>query len=161
MEKKTVYYQEGNTVRKEEILVPSREEEILYNVPETEPEERTRVRRAPEPVRHVSPVRVGLAVALMTLTVLFGLLGFTFLSLNASVTASRSHIAELERTLSDLKAENAMAVNRLEAQVDLGEVYRIATDELGMVHPDGSEQIVYETQLREYVRQNEDIPRAQ
>ena len=156
MEKKTVYYQEGNTVRKEIITVPSREEEILY-LPETEEEQQPRraVRQAP----HLNKVKVAGIVLLASLTILFGYLGFTFLSLNASLNASRSNIYRLETRLAQLKADNLIAANKLEAQVDLAEVYQIATTELGMVHSDENEQLVYSAELREYVRQYEDIPR--
>ena len=98
-------------------------------------------------------------VLLTSLTILFGYLGFTFLSLNASLNASRSNIYRLETRLAQLKADNLVAANKLEAQVDLAEVYQIATTELGMVHSDENEQLVYSAELREYVRQYEDIPR--
>ncbi len=156
MEKKTVFYQEGNTVRTREVLVPTREEEVL-SLPEREERQATR------PVRQTAPrfnwARAGLVVLLTSLTVLFGFLGFTFLSLNASITASRSNIYRLENRLAELKAENLLAEDRLDAQVDLADVYRIATEQLGMIYPDENEQITYSEQLREYVRQYEDIPR--
>lgn len=156
MEKKTVYYQEGNTVRKEIITVLSKEEEILA-LPETEEEQQPRRERQTTP--HLNKARLAGVILLTSMTVLFAFLGFTFLSLNASLTASRSNIYRLETKLAQLKADNLIAANKLEAQVDLAEVYQIATTELGMVHADENEQLVYEAGLREYVRQYEDIPR--
>ena len=155
MEKRTVYYQDGNTVRKEIRTVPSREEEILY-IPETEPEARPQPRRQAKAAP--SPAKIGMVVLMTSLTLLFGFLGFTFLSLNSSITTSRSNIYRLEKTLAQLKADNTLTENRLSAQVDLAEVYRVATEELGMVYPDANEQLTYEGELREYVRQYEDIP---
>ena len=64
----------------------------------------------------------------------------------------------MENQLAQLRAENQMTENRMEAQVNLAEVYEIATEQLGMVYPDSNAQVNYSEQLREYVRQYEDIP---
>ncbi len=156
MEKKAVFYQEGNTVRKEIVTVPSREEEILA-LPAREEQQQPRRERKPAP--QLNKARLAGVLLLTFVTVLFAYLGVTFLSLNASLTASRSNIYRLETRLAQLKADNLIAANKLEAQVDLAEVYQIATTELGMVHSDENEQLVYVAGLREYVRQYEDIPR--
>ena len=72
--------------------------------------------------------------------------------------SSRSHIAELEQKLADLRMSNELQTDKMNAEIDLAEIYQIATVQLGMVHGDGSETIAYDEQLREYVRQYEDIP---
>lgn len=152
MEKRTQIYQEGNTLRTRIITVPTRDEEILA-LPPRKPQPR------PQPQRRINWAGLGVFSLLTLLTVFFAVLCFSFLSLNASLSNSRSNIYQLENRLAELRAENQMMENRLEAQVDLREVYEIATEQLGMVYPDVDAQIGYSEQLREYIRQYEDIPR--
>ena len=66
----------------------------------------------------------------------------------------------MEEQLGDVRAENDVRENRRGAQMDLEEVYRIAVEEMGMVYPDNNEVVEYTEQMREYVRQYEDIPNS-
>ena len=150
MEKRTQIYQDGNTLRTRIVSVPTKDEEILA-VPKVRPQAK------PQP-RRLNWGRLAAFVFMMALTLTFAFMCFSFLSLNASATASRSNIYRLENRLAQLKAENQIIENRMEAQVDLAEVYEIATEQLGMVYPDANAQVSYSVQLREYVRQYEDIP---
>ena len=152
MEKRTVIYQEGNTLRTQIVSVPTKDEEIL-TLPKAEPKSQPQ-----EQPRRLNWARLAMFTFMMALTLAFAFMCFSFLSLNASVTASRSNIYRLENQLAQLRAENQMTENRMEAQVNLAEVYEIATEQLGMVYPDSNAQVNYSEQLREYVRQYEDIP---
>ena len=159
MEKRTQtfeeYYQEGNTVRTRVVERPLPEEELLRLPPEREDASRAaRPRRVPR----FDPAKVGAFVLLTALSVLLAFGGALYLRLNASVMSSRSHIAELEQKLADLRMSNELQTDKMNAEIDLAEIYQIATVQLGMVHGDGSETIAYDEQLREYVRQYEDIP---
>ena len=69
-----------------------------------------------------------------------------------------NRIASLEQQLVKARAENAVMENRLSAQMDLEEVFRIAVEEMGMVYPDENEVVEYTEQMREYVRQHENVP---
>ena len=153
MAQKWEYYQEGNAIRKR--LVNIEPEEALLTLPKQE--EKPESHPARKPARLNWP-RLGVMLLLSALTLVFAFLSFNFLKLNAGITESGKRIYQMEKTLAALKSENAMAVNRAQAEMDLAEVYRLATDRLGMVHADGNEQIAYQQQLREYVRQYEDIP---
>lgn len=150
MEKRTVIYQDGNTLRTRIVSVPTKDEEIL-SVPKSEPKAEPRTRQ-------LNLARLAFFALMMSLTVAFAVMCFSFLQLNASVTASRSNIYRLENRLAQLRAENQMIENRMEAQIDLEEVYEIATEQLGMVYPNANAQVSYTEQVREYVRQYEDIP---
>ena len=153
MEQKWEYYQDGNAIRKR--LITIEPEEALLNLPRQE--EKPQGLPVQKPVRINWP-KVGAMLLLSVLTLAFAFLSVTFLKLNAGITESGQRIYQMEKTLAALKAENAMTVNRAEAELDLASVYEIATGRLGMVHADGNEQITYQQQLREYVRQYENIP---
>ncbi|MBQ4425833.1 MAG: hypothetical protein II882_08895 [Lachnospiraceae bacterium] len=148
MKTQTYYYTEGNTVRRTAMPLPEQEDELLQL-----PQQEARRRRT------LRPLELVYTMLLAGLVVMFGLLCFHFLRANASLTASRNNIYRLENRLAELKADNNTTQNRLEAQTDLKEVYRVATEELGMVYPDNNEHILFDSQAREYVRQYEDIPR--
>nr|MBQ6242527.1 hypothetical protein [Lachnospiraceae bacterium] len=159
MEKRTElfkeYYQEGNTVRTRVVERPLPDEELLLLPPEQEdPSAAARPRRMPR----LDPAKIGAFVLLTALSVLLAFGGILYLRLNASVMASRTHIAEMEKELAALKVSNELQADKMNAEIDLAEIYQIATVQLGMVHGDGSETIGYDEQLREYVRQYEDIP---
>ena len=47
----------------------------------------------------------------------------------------------------------------INTSLNLDEVYRIATEELGMVYPSKDQVILYNKTESEYVRQYEDIPK--
>lgn len=142
------YYIDGNTVR------------VDHADPQRREKERVRVRTQPAaaPVR----VRVNMPFVMMLLavTLLFGCLCFSYLRIQASINASMNRIAGMEEQLAEVRAENAVRLNRLDVQMDLEEVYRIAVDEMGMTYPDGNEVVEYTEQMREYVRQYENIPKS-
>ena len=97
---------------------------------------------------------------LLAVTLLFGYLCFSYLKVQASINASMNRIANLEEQITKVRSENAVRENRLSAQMDLEEVYRIAVDQLGMTYPQDNEVVTYSEQMREYVRQYEDIPNS-
>lgn len=154
MAKQYEYYQEGNTVRTRVMEAPNPEEELLKLPPETKRESRKAPKRAPL----WNPAKLGVFLLLTALSVLLAAGGLMYLKYHASITASRRNIYRLEQELSQKRTANDLIASRLEAEVNLAEVYQIATNQLGMVHADGSETIRYEEQVREYVRQYENIP---
>ena len=147
MAKSRRYYIDGNTVRVRETLPARREEEEILRV-SVQPEQR--------PVR--VRINVPYVLTLLVVTLLFGYLCFSYLKVNASLNASMNRIASLEQQLVKARAENAVMENRLSAQMDLEEVFRIAVEEMGMVYPDENEVVEYTEQMREYVRQHENVP---
>ena len=140
------YTVEGNTVRVEQVRT--------QHAPEQEIRVRVRQEAVPARVR----VNVPYVLMLLAVTVLFAYLCFSYLKLQASINASMNRISSLEEQITKVRSENAVRENRLSAQMDLEEVYRIAVEEMGMTYPDGNEVVRYTEQMKEYVRQYEDIP---
>lgn len=76
-----------------------------------------------------------------------------------SAMASRLHnIEDLERKVEQLKVENDALQVRINASIDLDHIYKVATEELGMVYANPDQVLLYDKTESEYVRQYEDIP---
>lgn len=87
------------------------------------------------------------------------LLCVNYLHVQASITARMTHIEELELKLEHLKSENESLQTRIDTYVDLDYVYKVATEELGMVYANKDQVLLYNKTESEYVRQYEDIPK--
>ena len=148
MAERKSYIIDGNTVRVQARPEQDRawEQEILAHV--------QRPQAVPVRVR----VNVPYVLMLLAVTLLFAYLCFSYLKLQASINASMNRIANMKEQLTKVRSENAVRENRLSAQMDLEEVYRIAVEEMGMTYPLDNEVVIYTEQMREYVRQYEDIP---
>ena len=68
-------------------------------------------------------------------------------------------IESMESKVEKLKNENDTLETRINAYVNLENVYEIATKELGMVYASKDQVITYDKTESEYVRQYEDIPK--
>ncbi len=82
----------------------------------------------------------------------------SLLSVHSDITSSQRSIQKAEEQLQKLRAENNAKEIYLNKSIDLNEVYRIATEELGMVYPSADQVIYYDRSDGGYVRQYEDIP---
>ena len=82
----------------------------------------------------------------------------SYLQLQSSITARLDHIEYLEERIETLKADNDALETRINTSVDLDYVYKIATEELGMVYANKNQVRLYNKTESEYVRQYEDIP---
>lgn len=149
-------YVQGNTVRKPEpVRVPQRRQT-------EEPQRRIRrdnvVRRNQEKALHMDLPYVFLltvaAVCMLYICV-------NYLQVQATMTARISRIESLEKKLETLKTQNDALETMINTSVDLEEVYRIATEELGMVYANKQQVLLYDRTESEYVRQYEDIPKHQ
>ena len=76
----------------------------------------------------------------------------------SSVTARLNHIESLEESIEKLKGDNDALLTRINTSVDLDYVYKVATEELGMVYANKDQVRLYNKTESEYVRQYEDIP---
>lgn len=148
-------YIHGNTVRK---LAP--EEEPLER-PEREPEHRNRrrtsyaVRRNREKALQLDLPYLLMLVAASCVTLYFCV---SYLHLQSEMTARVDNIKNLESQLEVLKSENDALETRINTSIDLDHIYRVATEELGMVYAGQDQVLLYNRTESEYVRQNEDIP---
>lgn len=82
----------------------------------------------------------------------------SYLQLQSSITARLDHIEALEERIETLKADNDALETRINTSVDLDYVYKVATEELGMVYANKNQVRLYNKTESEYVRQYEDIP---
>lgn len=143
-------YIQGNTVRK---LAPEQ-------APKRAPKKQSRVdytvRRNQEKALQVDlPYLVALVIAACCALYLC----VSYLQIQSSITARIDKIETLEQKLEAKKSENDALETRINTYVDLDYVYKVATEELGMVYANKNQVLLYNKTESEYVRQYEDIPK--
>ncbi len=84
-----------------------------------------------------------------------------YLSVQSNISQMNKDIVKLESNLIKIKNENASALSEIETSLDLNYIYKVATEELGMVYPRDNQVIAYESNLSDYVRQYGDIPEVE
>ena len=82
-----------------------------------------------------------------------------YLRVQSSVTSKMKKIESMESQVEKLKNENDALEARINTYVNLDNVYKVATEELGMVYASKDQVITYDKTESEYVRQYEDIPK--
>lgn len=83
----------------------------------------------------------------------------SYLQIQSSIAARLNRIETLEKEIETLKADNDALETRINTSVDLDYVYKVATEELGMVYANKNQVRLYNKTESEYVRQYEDIPK--
>ena len=81
-----------------------------------------------------------------------------YLQVQLAMASRLSQIEELEKKVEQLKVENDALQVRINASIDLDHIYKVATEELGMVYANPEQVLLYDKTESEYVRQYEDIP---
>lgn len=148
----TKAYIDGNTVRK---LQPAKHSDTRERQKQKK-KVSYRVRRNQEKALQMNmPYVLMLTVALVCTLYLC----INYLQVQSTMTARVHNIEAIEKELEFLKSENDAAETRINTSLDLDYVYRVATEELGMVYPNKNQVILYNKTESEYVRQNEDIPK--
>ena len=145
-------YVDGNTVRKTERH--TYEEAPGRSVREQSRHSR-RVMRNQAKARYVDGPYV-FALTIAAVVPLF--LCMNYLKLQSSISSRLRHIEELELKLEHLKSENDALETRIDTFLDLDYVFKVATEELGMVYANKDQILLYDKTESEYVRQYEDIP---
>ena len=141
--------------------------------PKLEPERRPLEEPRKKPVRH-SSVRTNSRVRrnqekalqmelpyviLLTIASLCTLyLCVNYLHLQSFITGRMHNIEQMEAELEQYKSENDALESAINASVDLNEIYRIATEELGMVYANRDQVLLFDKTENGYVRQFEEIP---
>ena len=82
-----------------------------------------------------------------------------YLHVQSSISARIHNIELLEKELEQCKAENDALETRIKTDIDLEHIYKVATEELGMVYANKNQVLLYDKTESEYVRQYEDIPK--
>jgi heme/copper-type cytochrome/quinol oxidase subunit 1 len=132
--------------------------------PAARPERRTRTSVRRYTTLHSSYVRRVNALNFLYTLAVIGVVAviFTFcvsyLRTRASMQANEAQIAGLQAQLSSLTSENDDEAMKLSANVDYQEIYRVATEELGMTYPTGGQVVEYNAGDSEYVEQYSDVP---
>lgn len=165
--RRSTAYMHGNAVPKLEPL----------RMPSRRPDERVRRQRANHPAYHETanrqtanhqvrrnrekalqmdlPYVVMLSIAaICTLWVCVN-----YLHMQSAITAKIHSIEGNEARLETLKTENDALETSINTSVDLDHIYKVATQELGMVYANKDQILQYDNTESGYVRQNEDIPK--
>lgn len=145
-------YIEGNTVRK---AAPERSYERTVPKKQHRPVSAAVRRNRAKALYMDAPYVAALTIA--AVCTLF--LCINYIQLQSSITAKVKHIARVEQEIKNLKAENDALETRIKTSVDLDYVYKVATEELGMVYANKDQVRLYNKTESEYVRQNEGIPK--
>lgn len=82
-----------------------------------------------------------------------------YLQLQEQCTSKKNHVSSLETQLETLKKENDDNYTRVMTSTDLDYIRDIAINELGMVYAKADQVILYDGSTKDYVRQNQDIPK--
>ena len=145
-------YVEGNTVRK---AAPERHYEGAVPKKRRRPVSAAVRRNRAKALYMDAPYVIALTIA----AVCTPFLCINYIQLQSSITAKVKSIASVEQEIQNLKAENDALETRIKTSVDLDYVYKVATEELGMVYANKDQVRLYNKTESEYVRQNEGIPK--
>lgn len=140
-------YIEGNTVRKLEPVRrnPVQEKQLGEMKIRQNREKAVRMNRA--------------CLVVLTLAIIATMaICVNYLKMQTQATATLRSIDAMEEDYSELVEKNDARELQLQSNIDLNYIYKVATEELGMVNA-GKDQIrQYDRVESRYVRQNEDIP---
>ena len=142
-------YVDGNTVRKLEVA-----EEII---PErhTEPIQKEKAK-----VERLQGMDLFSILFLCVALIFAGASCVKYLNAQADATHMKNQIASLETYIMNLKEENKTAQESITSEIDLDYIYKIATKQLGMVHPSKDQVVTYESGTSDSVKQYGDIPKG-
>ena len=148
---RTMTYVDGNTVRRvEPEFRPERRQ-----APAHSPRIREQVRRNQDRALSIDlPYVLMLSVAAICALVIC----VNYLHQHSSMQARLSRIETLEQQVENQRAENNTLETRINTSVNLDHIYKVATEELGMVYAGKDQVLLYDQTESEYIRQNEDIP---
>ena len=80
-----------------------------------------------------------------------------YLKLQSQITTSLKNIETQECLLEEYRNDNDAMAARIEAEINLNDIYKVATEELGMVYANKNQVMTFDRTPAEYVIQNEDI----
>lgn len=99
------------------------------------------------------------SVAMLTIATVCALyICISYLHIQAEMTSKMHNITILEQQLEQLRSENDTLQTKINTDTNLDYVYKVATEELGMVYANSNQVVLYDKTDNEYVRQYDDIP---
>lgn len=140
-------YQQGSAARKLQ-AVPYEQERPIRKVSNA-------TRKNRERALHMN---IGYVLFLVTAMVAAGMILTSYLKLQSDITNSMKHIEQLESELNSLKMDNDETYSRINSNINLEEVRRIAIQELGMQYAEEGQIVVFDGEDNDYVRQTGEIP---
>jgi len=148
-------YIDGNVVRKMEEAPPAQGKGGKNAGKEKHHKTNYQVRRNQQKALRIDLPYLILLVAASCFTLFICI---NYLQVQTTMTRRMDRIKTLEKQLDSLRAENDTLQIRINTSVDLDHVYKVATEELGMVYAGKSQVRMYHQTESEFVRQYEDIP---
>lgn len=82
----------------------------------------------------------------------------SYINVRSKVTSTSKQVACLESEIISIKNTNQIALEKVDDTRDLAYVYKVATKELGMVHPESGQVIEYQQVKSDFLKQYADIP---
>lgn len=152
------YYVEGNTVRKHEL------EQNAYELPDYDPQEDVQRRRQegthtrPKTGKELSSVSKGTCLVLILAIAMTLYVCVDYIGIQSSVTTLNKDIIQMEKELTNLKEENLIHKEQLNANINLDQIYKTATNEYGMIRPSDEQIIYFDSTFTDYVKQYNEIP---
>lgn len=110
-------------------------------------------KRKPQPV-YSGWYMIILSVAVVSLLVMC----VYYIKIQSDLNEQRRRIEQLEKEVNLLLDENNAAKERLQSEIDLDYIYKVATEKLGMVYAKENQIIYYSGKSKDYVRQYSSIP---
>lgn len=142
--RRIVTYYDGNAVR---------------DFPLENPVHRNKTNGAKKKKRKSQPTLSGgymlvLSIAIVSLLIMC----IYYIKIQSDLSEQRRRIEQLEKEVNLLYDENNVTKERLQSEVDLDYIYKVATKKLGMIHAKDNQIIYYSGQSKDYVRQYSSIP---
>ncbi len=142
------YYTEGSAARQLDVRRAIEEE------PQRQAKQETR--KNWEKAHHMN---FGYVVFLALAMLVTGYVLIGYIQMQADLTAQAQQIARLESELNNLRLYNEDELARINSNINLEDIKRIAISELGMVYATEGQVEYFESADSDYVRQIADIPK--
>ena len=152
MERNYRYVQEGNTIRK------------VYVFPEHDDERRKKQNREKNHRRtyrqeEKAPKMSLKMTLLMAVSVILSVMScINYLNAEADITETKKRITSLESSIDTLATQNDSVQYEIDSFVDVNNIIKTATEELGMVMVSKDQIITYDNTRNEYMEQYGDVP---
>ena len=155
------YYErefDGNAVReRNRKLEKKREERRKENARATARENRAQASRLRKLEKSLG-INLFSCIMLVGAAVVMFTLCFKMIQLGNEIDTMDRAVVATQNNINDIRVSNNSAYQEINSKVDLKEVYRTATQDLGMVFASDNQIITYEDNEAAYVRQYKNIP---
>lgn len=151
------YQEDGNTVRK---LQPVERPEIDRRRQQQHEYERRQRKEKQQQSRRLERHRSFDGITLLFFSLALGFtvyMALGYLKAQATVRTMENELTAMKKEVIDLQDENGAIEDNLPTK-SISEIYKIATEQLGMVLAKDNQIITYESQKPDYVKQYTDVP---